>query len=919
MKPNNQFSTRKIGMILVWILLISTPLILIGGEVIKPSKPEIPFLTNVALGIAGPTDLCLVLGVASADYSITSPSSGEYTWVLQDPDGSKSTIARGGASSVGTIQIRYTVTGTYQLSLEERASPTASPTTTNITVEVNPGPAIVLKPDYLLCGEFIPTLEVLDPANPDLGRYEITWARDQEFIDIVKQGVGAAGNELSPTEEGYYFVKLTPTSSSSACVATSTTYVGPPVDFEFVQSKDEVCDGESVKIELDTPVNGKWWYRKQGESSKIDLGSSYAVTLGSGEFTEPGIYEVGFIAIDQNSTCTSERITTVRQKEGPKLQAVDIMKPSVCGANDGSFKISVENDLISLRVAELNLDLGPQASGTEITIPNLDAGVYTIEAATIECGSTFFHVLNFSAAPDETDIVTFKEECVLNGVNLGKVEITFPNGNVSGDYRILSASSGISTVGTLTNGDFITEDLPGGTYFFDFEYENDECHPLIETFRIESRMDVPFSLPSVLEICDTYELSLRSSINLNFELTKLDDGTTTSAVTGESFLLTEEGQYSLYIEPEDLTGDYCPVIREFSVNKLDFQVEFGYEIIDENCQGDQIWGAVMENLDVEDAIFRWYNGSGEIVGRSQEFRPTQYGEVYQLTVQPKATAACNITPLDIPFNQPILRVPAELSYEEECELFIINLEVLENEDQVTWIEWSLFLEDGSVVEIGDGVDLYEIADERFGIYEAILYRNKESGDRCEIARVNISIEERTITPAPDLEESYPFCSKGDGIPSISPGQYETYTWRYLNGDVVVSTDSTFRPTQAGNYELTVLTAEGCIYEEEFRVYDVCDIDYVFPNAMILDDPERDFRLTVSEGVSEAELYVINSTGELIHQSTETDISFQTPVLIWDGTVGGQRVPLGTYAIILILKNPEFGLNEKVTGSFLVLE
>ena len=919
MNPNNQFSKRKIGIILVWILLILTPLILLGREVIKPNKPEIPYLKKIAAGIAGPTDLCIVFGVASADYTITSPSSGEYTWILQDPDGSKSTIAKGGTNSVGTIQVRYTAVGTYLLILEERSSPTASPTSTNISVKVNPGPAIVLKPDYLLCGENIPNLQVMDPTDPDLGRYEFTWARDEEFINVVKQGVGAAGNELIPTEEGYYFVKLSPTASSSACVATSTTYVGPPVDFQFVKSKDEICEGESVKIALDTPISGEWWYRKQGESTKINLGSSYAITLGSGQLTEPGIYEIGFIGIEQNSSCSSERITTIRQKEGPKLQTSDLVLPSVCGANDGSFKITVENDLISLGVSELNLDLGPQAAGAEITIPNLEAGVYTIEAATVECGGNFFHALNLTAAPDETDIVTFKEECVLNGVNLGKVEITFPGGNVTGDYRILSASSGNSTYGTLTNGDFITENLPGGIYFFDFEYENDACHPLIKTFRIERRQDVPYSLPDVIEICDIYDLSLQSSLNLNFELTNLGNGSTTSAVTGESFLLTEEGQYSLYIEPEDLNGDYCPVIREFSVNKLDYQIEFDYEIIDENCQGDQIWGAVMQNLDAADAIFRWYNGSGEIVGRSQEFRPTQFGEIYQLTVQPRATAACNVPPLDIPFNQPILSVPAELSYEEECELFIINLDVLENEDQVTWIEWSLFLEDGSVVEMGEGADLFDIADDRFGIYEAILYRDKESGDLCEIARVNITIEERTITPTPDLDESYPFCSKGNGIPPISPGKYESYTWRYLNGDVEVGSDSTFSPTKAGNYALTVLTAEGCIYEEEFRVYDVCDIDYVFPNAMILGDPDRDFRLTVSEGVSEAEMFVINSNGELILHSTETDISFQTPILVWDGTIDDQSIPQGTYAIILILKNPEFGLEEKVTGSFLVLE
>ncbi|MCE7054959.1 hypothetical protein LZF95_09765 [Algoriphagus sp. AGSA1] len=924
MNSAEQFPTSKVGKFLVWFLLFLAPLLLVGEEKGSLSKPEAKYMANVAQGIAGPTDLCLTLGSATGDYSIIDPSSGEYTWLLQNPDGSTSTITKGGAASVGTIQIRYTVPGSYTLTLEERTSPSASPNSTSISITVARGPGIILKPDYLLCVENIPTLQAMDPADPDLGKYEFTWARDEEFVNVVYQDSGASGNVFTPTEEGYYYVQLKQADASSSCEVTAATYVGPPVDFEFVQNKEEVCQGESVKIELDTPINGEWWYRKQGDSDKISLGSSYAVTLGNTQFTEPGTYDIGFIASDPNSSCPSERITTVRQKEGPKINFNTINTPSSCGVSDGSFEMIIVNDMesVSLLDEDLNvtLDYGPQQAGAVLPpVTGLEAGIYTIAATNTEgCAGYLFHPLNLSEAPDETDIVTFKEECVLDGFNMGRVEITFPNGNVTGEYRILSANTGISTYGSLSDGNFISEDLPGGIYFFDFEYEEDACHPLIKTFRIERRRDVPFSLPEVIEICDSYELSLQASLDLNFELTQ-PDGTMVTANTGESFLLEEEGDYSLYIAPVDADGDYCPIIQEFRVEKLDDQIDFSYEVIDENCQGDQIWGVVMQNLDVEDAIFRWYNSVGEIVGRTREYRPTEFGEVYQLTVQPKAMAACQITPLEIPFDQPILSVSAVLSYEEECDFFSVNLEVPENTDQVTWIEWTLFLEDGSAVDLDAGAELYDISDERTGIYEAIIYRDKQSGGRCEIARVNISIEERTLTPKPELEDSYPFCSKGNGIPAIDPGPYESYSWTYLTGDVVVGTDSTFFPKQAGLYKLAVLTVEGCIYEEEFRVYDVCDIDYVLPNAMILGDAERDFRVTVSEGVSEAEMYVINSTGELIHYATENEIGFQEPILHWDGKVRGEYAPLGTYAIILILRNPEYGLDEKITKSLLILE
>lgn len=918
MKAENPHTQRKKKKGGIFILLLLATFQLSWGLDIPSINPHPDFRAE----ISGPTELCLVLGLATGNFSIVSPSSGEYTWRLEDPSGTSSVVARGGATSVGTVQIPFTVVGSYTLSLEERSSPGATPVVSSINVQVNPGPKVVLKPDYLLCGEDIPTLQALDPSDPDLEDYEFTWARDEEFLNVVFQGTGTAGNELTPTDEGYYFVKIESLDNSSACVSNSATYVGPPVDFQFIQDKTEICEGESVKIELDTPISGKWWYRKQGESEKIDLGNSYAITLGSTQFSDPGVYEVGFIGDDSGSSCPSERITTVRMKEGPKMNTVNVNLPTSCGASDGSFSIEVEKDLISVRLLDENLqpiqDYGPQAAGASIPVTGLDAGVYIIDAANIECAGFFFHALNLPNATDETDIVPFKEVCVLNGVNMGRVEVTFPNGNVTGEYRILSGNTGQSIYGDLNNENFISEDLPGGIYYFDFAETGNECHPLIETFRIERRRDVPFSLPEIIEICDSYDLSLQTGLDLNFELT-LPDGSTMTASSGESFTLTESGDYSLLIEPVDLDGDYCPVVEEFTVNKLDYQVSFDYEIIAENCQGDQIWRAVMQNLDPEDAIYRWYDGSGEIVGRSHEFRPTNLGEVYQLTVQPKATAACLIEPLEIPFNQPVLSVPVELTYTEECELFIVDLQVTENQDQVTWIEWSLFLEDGSVEDLGAGDDLYEISDDREGIYEATLYRDKQSGDRCEVARVNITVEASTLTPRPDLEDSYPYCSKGNGIPPIYPGDYETYTWKFLSGDVVVSTDSTFHPTQAGLYELTVLTTEGCIYEEEFRVYDVCDIDYVFPNAMILSDPDRDFRVTVSEGVTDAELFILNPTGELIHHEVATEIPFLTPILTWDGTVDGKHIPQGTYAIVLTLKNPEYGLEEKVTGTLVVLD
>ena len=86
-------------MILSWIFFTLPPL-LTWGYVKNPIKPETTYSTINAAEFTGPTDLCLVLGLAIGDYSISSPSSGEYTWLLQEPDGNTTTVAKGGAGSI---------------------------------------------------------------------------------------------------------------------------------------------------------------------------------------------------------------------------------------------------------------------------------------------------------------------------------------------------------------------------------------------------------------------------------------------------------------------------------------------------------------------------------------------------------------------------------------------------------------------------------------------------------------------------------------------------------------------------------------------------------------------------------------------------------------------------------------------------
>jgi flagellar hook assembly protein FlgD len=89
--------------------------------------------------------------------------------------------------------------------------------------------------------------------------------------------------------------------------------------------------------------------------------------------------------------------------------------------------------------------------------------------------------------------------------------------------------------------------------------------------------------------------------------------------------------------------------------------------------------------------------------------------------------------------------------------------------------------------------------------------------------------------------------------------------------------------------------------------------------MILGDPERNFEVTVNDGITEAELFIINRQGTLVHYQKTEQTPIGSPFFEWDGTSNGNYIMPGTYVIILIGRNPEYNFEEKITGSLLVIE
>ncbi|MEP4375292.1 MAG: hypothetical protein ABJ333_09600, partial [Algoriphagus sp.] len=323
--------------------------------------------------------------------------------------------------------------------------------------------------------------------------------------------------------------------------------------------------------------------------------------------------------------------------------------------------------------------------------------------------------------------------------------------------------------------------------------------------------------------------------------------------------------------------------------------------------------AEIQGLLPEEASIRWVNSEGEIVGRGIELYPANTG-IFSLVVQPLASGFCEVVPVEFEVVAPITSVLMELEATKICpEPGTAEVKLTTQEDEVLEIRWIFYDLNDQRKELTEFNDLLEITVNQPGTYEAVAYNKFQ----CEIGRNLIAVEESTLLTLPDLDDSYPICSKENTLPPIDPGEYQRYEW-YFEGKLI-STQRRFNPKQLGEYQLLVTTIDGCVFEDSFRTYDVCDYQLVYPNALVLGDPTRDFRVLISEGVTEAELFILTRQGELIYHTTTDDVPVEEPMLNWDGMAQGQFVPTGTYVAVIVLRNPLYGLEEKETVSLLVLD
>lgn len=913
MSDKTQFPLWKIGVFLIYtfsFLGVSFSKDKLALEEVFYQLPSSIFAEPQLLG---PDNLCILFGQVVGSFSAGGDPGDVYSWTVTDPAGNVIFEDTAG-DQLESIDVVFSGPGNYTVNLQVRRGTNANYFQDSKIVTVQNGPELDLKPDYLLCAGAPTLLRALEPSNPNLAEYTIEWR------DIDGNLLGT-GNEFLTASAGFHLVEISRNSATgiSGCVIKASTFVGPPIDFELIPSASSICEGESIQIGLDTPISGDWLLQKGLDGAQNLVDSGFEISLDASDLSGPGRYFVTFqTTTEEFPDCISEKTIEFEFREAPQINTVIVNQPDDCLASNGEFQITINSDVEEVSIPELNFSQGPISAGQPFTFSDLDPNIYSVILNQSGCQTTTLVTLDSkdppvtSNPPDQTrpSIQISSESCGPTGTQLGTAQIDFGNSVPDGVFRLMSSGKGEVESGNIPNDGLLNLELSSGSYLLLVIVEG--CSYPVETFTVEEAPQAAFTVPENLNICESFELVPDTEQDLQFTLS-YPDGTSETAASGQGFTLTEAGNYILVGEGTGQDIGLCPKTTTFTAS-FSAAISFEPVLAIEECFDPIKYEIDLQGVDIEDASIRWYNDQGEIVGRAREFFPSSLG-TYSLLVQPLESGFCPVDRVEFEVVAPIVPVQMELTASKICpdpDFGRVTLET--EEDLVQTTEWIFYDSLDNRQELIEFDGLFEIEVNSPGTYEVVAFNDLG----CEIGRNLIKVDQSTLLSPPALDDRYAICSKENTLPGIDPGDFASYEWYF--DDILVSTAPIYKPTQVGDYTLLVTTEDGCSFSDTFTTFDACDFKVIFPNAMILGDTNRDFRVTVSEGVTEAQLFILNRQGALIHEAETLEISPNVPILNWDGTMpNGEAVPLGTYVVVLVLKNPIYGFEEKLTGSLLIIE
>ncbi len=892
-------------MLLVWASLL-VPLFTLGSNTASSPAPRDTHISLMAdPELSGPDNLCMVFGSVLGIFSGGgNPESDVYTWSVTNPNGEE-IFKRSGGIQYATIEVWFTAPGDYRVELSVRRNADIVLTETK-TVRVTEGPELIVQPDYLLCGDKPTDITAIAPNSANFDQYIFKWTN-------LSGAVIGTTNTITVSEEGSYFYELylQGNAGQQVCLISGSTYAGPSLDFTIELSSSTVCQRQSVQASANSRIAGQWFLVKPNSTTRTFLGTGYEFSVSGSDLVDIGTYTLVYSVIDPKyPDCSSERQTNFEVLEGPAFTVTSTQRPDNCAAFSGSIEILARSPLDSIFVLEGNYVGTSIPRNGSVTVDGLGPGVLTVVGYVNGCENVLLFPLENQNPPAPLPQIQISPEtCTATGKSDGSVQIVFPQGPVTGQYRILGVNKGALLVGDIENEASLTIDLPGGSYLLDIELGG--CAYPAQKINVPSKSPVRFAKPTRVSICESFELTPDTDQDLIFTL-RYPDQTERILPAGETFILTEAGEYELYGESADPSAGLCPRVETFTATEsTPFTFGYTYEA---DCFGNQVYEAYAQGSSIDLASIRWLNDKNEIMFRGKTFYAPSIGQ-FSLIVQPSGSNFCEVQPIN--FTVEALEFNTEFTMEANkiCpDPGTSTIEIsIDSTLTLSSIKWIFFDDAGNRNDLPQFENESEILVNTPGNYEAVLYNRVG----CEMGRNFIRVETSTLLELPKVDALYGVCTKASTGPTIDPGDYAEYFWYF--DEKLISTDPQYSPKEIGEFRLEVVTVDGCGFTVAFETYDACNFAYAYPNAMVLGDPERNFEVTVNDGITEAELFIVNRQGALIHYQKTEEIPNGLPFFKWDGTSNGSYIPPGTYIIVLIGRNPSYEFEEKITGSLLVIE
>lgn len=777
-----------------------------------------------------------------------------YLWIFGD----------GTSAPVQDTTHVYNTPGTYtvQLVLSNRCD---VDTTLTQTITVNNIPESPTVPtDTALCDQPI-VLTAWPVDNPEFSYY---WS------------TGDSTRQITVSEPAIIDVAIinTVTGCNSDTLTVFLADARPDVDL----GNDRTLCQNTPAVTLDAQVaRGTYSWAIDG----VVLGSNRTFDI---DTSTPGIFEYT-VEVTNSFTCVGRDTIQVTILEAPDITVAP--NPTTgCGNDDGTIDINF--NLAGSFSYQLS---GPSAfgpanfdgPGAAPTITLLPPGNYNLTVTNLVTGCNYLEVVQVEDLPTFALSGNAPNACIGDGfidINFGGVAPA--NFDLTIDYE--DGSNVVTTTLVSPHANPVASSLDTGNYFIIVEEIGGAGCIETEEVRIQLLNPQPdFTFDAIQEICGSQGMiEITDNSGATYDWTPIAG--IVGPTSGSTIIVDQPGTYTVTASG----AGFCP-------RSEDIVVRFNNDpVVNVSIDGDVCDGQVTLVANVTGGsgsyIFNWNDG-----GQAMQRTVTTSGN-YNVIVTDQFTG-CEVTSGDTDIEiQPEFDV--FMSLEPDCENngSVLAIATTNYFSPSVTYEWQG--PDGSTLAETDSI----LVITQSGRYTVIA--TNETGtcmatDALDVAVVPINPEDL------QLPERASFCTGDPVDPTVDldPGIFNTYEWRLLPDDAVISTEQILNVSTEGTYEVTIYNGFTCIIDRVEVVQD-CRPTIVAPNAFSPNGNgiNDEFFVYPNDYVDEFQILIYTRWGELVYTSNNQDFR-------WNGIYKGALLPPGTYAYILKFSSslaPELGTIEQ---------